>query len=189
MCSQITWAPIFPAGTDDRRRAPHEFSHGVARKRGGQLLGEQWPGIGRRFQASRNAIDERFARIDSDAMRRAWRPFGVSRKSPSDPLSTDCGPESPLPATPAGLKIEAEAAKSGPSCGGRWRREGRGWDLGVALRRFQGICRVMVILNNHHSGHVRHSRAGKWSRDAQTRGARLRPVGDSAALRDRGCEL
>ena len=48
---------------------------GVARKRGGQLLGEQWPGIERRIQASRNAIDERFARIDSDAMRKAWAPL------------------------------------------------------------------------------------------------------------------
>jgi cytosine/adenosine deaminase-related metal-dependent hydrolase len=48
---------------------------GVARKRGGQLLGEQWPQIERRIQASRNAIDERFARIDSDAMRKAWAPL------------------------------------------------------------------------------------------------------------------
>jgi len=48
---------------------------GVVRKRGGRLLGEQWPGIERRIQASRNAIDERFARIDSEAMRRAWAPL------------------------------------------------------------------------------------------------------------------
>jgi 5-methylthioadenosine/S-adenosylhomocysteine deaminase len=48
---------------------------GVARKRGGRLLGEQWPDIERRIQASRNAIDERFARIDSDAMRQAWAPL------------------------------------------------------------------------------------------------------------------
>lgn len=47
---------------------------GVARKRRGQLLGEPWPGIERRIQASRDAIDERFARIDSDAMRNAWAP-------------------------------------------------------------------------------------------------------------------
>jgi len=47
---------------------------GVARKRGGQLLGEPWSGIERRIQASRHAIDERFARIDSAAMRRAWAP-------------------------------------------------------------------------------------------------------------------
>ena len=48
---------------------------GVARKRGGRLLGDEWSGVERRLQASRDAIDERFARIDSDAMRRAWAPL------------------------------------------------------------------------------------------------------------------
>ncbi|WP_176598759.1 MULTISPECIES: amidohydrolase family protein [Sphingobium] len=49
--------------------------NGVARKRGGRLVGEEWQGIERRIQASRDAIDERFARIDADAMRKAWAPL------------------------------------------------------------------------------------------------------------------
>lgn len=49
--------------------------NGVPRKRGGRLLGEEWTGLERRIQASRDAIDERFARIDSDAMRQAWAPL------------------------------------------------------------------------------------------------------------------
>ncbi|RXR26023.1 amidohydrolase family protein [Sphingobium fluviale] len=49
--------------------------NGVARKRAGRLVGDEWTGIERRIQASRDAIDERFARIDSDAMRKAWAPL------------------------------------------------------------------------------------------------------------------
>lgn len=48
---------------------------GVPRKRRGGLLGEPWSGLERRLQTSRDAIDERFARIDADAMRRAWAPL------------------------------------------------------------------------------------------------------------------
>jgi len=46
--------------------------NGVARKRGGKLVGAEWASIERRIQASRDGIDERFARIDSAAMRKAW---------------------------------------------------------------------------------------------------------------------
>lgn len=49
--------------------------NGVARKRSGRLVGDAWTGVERRIQASRDAIDERFSRIDSDAMRKAWAPL------------------------------------------------------------------------------------------------------------------
>lgn len=47
---------------------------GVVRKRDGRLVGLDWPAVERRMQASRDAIDERFARIDAKAMRQAWAP-------------------------------------------------------------------------------------------------------------------
>lgn len=49
--------------------------NGKARKRGGQLQGEAWSAIEPRIEASRDAIDERFARIDSKAMHKAWAPL------------------------------------------------------------------------------------------------------------------
>lgn len=47
---------------------------GVARKRAGELVGESWASIEKRVQKARDGIDERFARIDGTAMRRAWEP-------------------------------------------------------------------------------------------------------------------
>jgi cytosine/adenosine deaminase-related metal-dependent hydrolase len=72
-------ALVFYANTND---IDSVWIDGVARKRGGQLLGEQWPGIERRIQVSRSAIDERFAKIDSDAMRRAWAPLWGLKEVP-----------------------------------------------------------------------------------------------------------
>lgn len=47
---------------------------GVARKQAGELVGESWATVEQRVQRARDGIDERFARIDARAMRRAWEP-------------------------------------------------------------------------------------------------------------------
>lgn len=69
-------ALVFHANAND---VDSVWIDGVARKRAGQLTGVAWPAIERRLRTSRDAIDDRFARIDSDAMRRAWAPlWGLS---------------------------------------------------------------------------------------------------------------
>ncbi|ALJ18616.1 amidohydrolase family protein [Microbacterium sp. No. 7] len=52
---------------------------GVARKRGGELQGVSWGSLRDRVQSARTKIDDRFARIDATAMRRAWEPvWGIA---------------------------------------------------------------------------------------------------------------
>ena len=47
---------------------------GIARKRSGELVGDSWASVQQRVDRARDGIDERFARIDARAMRRAWEP-------------------------------------------------------------------------------------------------------------------
>ncbi|MGP3535133.1 amidohydrolase family protein [Microbacterium sp. RD1] len=67
---------------------PHDVEDvwvdGVARKRGGRLVGEDWKVLEKRVQTARDGIDERFARIDGTSMRRAWEPVWGLASGASD---------------------------------------------------------------------------------------------------------
>jgi len=64
-------ALVFYANAND---VEYVWIDGVARKRAGLLEGESWASVEQRVQKARDGIDERFARIDAKAMRRAWEP-------------------------------------------------------------------------------------------------------------------
>lgn len=65
-------ALVFYANPND---VEYVWIDGVARKRAGVLTGDSWDAVQARVQSARDGIDERFARIDARAMRRAWEPL------------------------------------------------------------------------------------------------------------------
>jgi 5-methylthioadenosine/S-adenosylhomocysteine deaminase len=74
-------ALVFYANPND---VEYVWIDGVTRKRAGQLEGESWASVQQRVQQARDGIDERFAKIDARAMRRAWEPVWGMEPGNSD---------------------------------------------------------------------------------------------------------